>query len=178
MVLIREENLPPCKWLLGRVVKIYMGKDKKLASPYGFRELTTYESTIALHRATRLAWARKRRDWSVKDWKRVVWSDKSRFRLLNADGRLRIWRQAHEAIDPACQVGTLQGHGGLIMVWGVFSWHFLVSLVHIPTSFNAIWYLELLGDYLHPFMLFCYQHGNGVFQQDNCISHMSRFATG
>ncbi|GFX07997.1 DUF5641 domain-containing protein [Trichonephila clavipes] len=23
MVLIREENLPPCKWLLGRVVKIY-----------------------------------------------------------------------------------------------------------------------------------------------------------
>ncbi|GFW03236.1 integrase catalytic domain-containing protein [Trichonephila clavipes] len=30
MVLIREENLPPCKWLLGRVVKIYMGKDKKV----------------------------------------------------------------------------------------------------------------------------------------------------
>ncbi|GFV30301.1 DUF5641 domain-containing protein [Trichonephila clavipes] len=30
MVLIRKENLPPCKWLLGRVVKIYMGKDKKV----------------------------------------------------------------------------------------------------------------------------------------------------
>ncbi|GFS60150.1 integrase catalytic domain-containing protein [Trichonephila clavipes] len=30
MVLIREENLPPCKWLLGRVVKIYIGKDKKV----------------------------------------------------------------------------------------------------------------------------------------------------
>ncbi|GFW79082.1 integrase catalytic domain-containing protein [Trichonephila clavipes] len=29
MVLIRKENLP-CKWLLGRVVKIYMGKDKKV----------------------------------------------------------------------------------------------------------------------------------------------------
>ncbi|GFY13029.1 integrase catalytic domain-containing protein [Trichonephila clavipes] len=29
-VLIREENLPPCKWLLGRVVEIYMGKDKKV----------------------------------------------------------------------------------------------------------------------------------------------------
>ncbi|GFT99496.1 uncharacterized protein TNCV_3239431 [Trichonephila clavipes] len=29
--------------------------------------------------------------------------------------RLRIWRQAHEAIDPACLVGTVQGHGGLIM---------------------------------------------------------------
>ncbi|GFY24612.1 transposable element Tcb2 transposase [Trichonephila clavipes] len=27
-------------------------------------------------------------------------------------------------------------------------------------------------------MLFCYPHGNGVFQQNNCNSHKSRFATG
>ncbi|GFW86545.1 uncharacterized protein TNCV_4333291 [Trichonephila clavipes] len=40
---------------------------------------------------------------------------------------LRIWRQAHEAIDPACQVGNVQGHGGSIMDWGVFSWHCLGS---------------------------------------------------
>ncbi|GFU59611.1 uncharacterized protein TNCV_3185821 [Trichonephila clavipes] len=55
-------------------------------------------------------------DYSVESWKRVIWSDESRFRLLNADGRLRIWRQANEALDPACQVGTVQGHGGLIRV--------------------------------------------------------------
>ncbi|GFV31569.1 hypothetical protein TNCV_4938801 [Trichonephila clavipes] len=35
-------------------------------------------------------------------------------------GRLRIWRQAHEAMDPTCQVGTVPGHGGSIIVWGVF----------------------------------------------------------
>ncbi|GFU01995.1 transposable element Tc1 transposase [Trichonephila clavipes] len=34
---------------------------------------------------------------SPEDLKRVAWIDESRFRLLNADGRLRIWRQAHEA---------------------------------------------------------------------------------
>ncbi|GFT86590.1 transposable element Tc1 transposase [Trichonephila clavipes] len=53
--------------------------------------------------AARLAWAREHRDWSVEFWKRVAGSNESRFRLLNADGRLRIWRQAHGAIDPACQ---------------------------------------------------------------------------
>ncbi|GFV48188.1 uncharacterized protein TNCV_3554671 [Trichonephila clavipes] len=47
------------------------------------------------------------KDWRVEDWKRVAWSDESRFQLLNADGRLRIWRQAHESMDPACQVGTV-----------------------------------------------------------------------
>ncbi|GFX51509.1 HTH_Tnp_Tc3_2 domain-containing protein [Trichonephila clavipes] len=50
----------------------------------------------ARHRAARLAWAREHRDWSVEDWKRVAWSDESRLRLLNADGRLRIWLQVHE----------------------------------------------------------------------------------
>ncbi|GFY26899.1 hypothetical protein TNCV_930401 [Trichonephila clavipes] len=42
------------------------------------------------------------KDWSVEDRKRVAWSDESRFRLLNANGRLRIWCQDHEPIDPAC----------------------------------------------------------------------------
>ncbi|GFX99757.1 uncharacterized protein TNCV_257961 [Trichonephila clavipes] len=56
----------------------------------------------------------------VEDWKRVARSDESRFRLLNANRRLRIWRQAHEAMAIACQVGTVQRLGGSIMVWGTF----------------------------------------------------------
>ncbi|GFU71082.1 epidermal growth factor-like protein 8 [Trichonephila clavipes] len=52
--------------------------------------------TSACHRAVRLAWAKDHRDWS----------DESRFRILNIDGKLGIWRQTHEAMDPACQVGS------------------------------------------------------------------------
>ncbi|GBN61836.1 hypothetical protein AVEN_173397-1 [Araneus ventricosus] len=33
---------------------------------------------------------------------------------------------------------------------------------------------SVLVDHLHPFMLYCHPHGNGVFQQDNCTSHRSR----
>ncbi|GFX91859.1 transposable element Tcb2 transposase [Trichonephila clavipes] len=58
------------------------------------------------------------------------------------------------------------------------AWHSLGSLVGVSTSLNAIWYVELLGDHLHPFMLFCYPNGNRVFQQDNCSSQKSRLATG
>ncbi|GFX11323.1 transposable element Tcb2 transposase [Trichonephila clavipes] len=114
----------------------------------------------------------------VEDRKRVAWSDESRFRLLNADGRLRILRQAHEAMDPACQVGIVQEHGGSIMARGVFSWHCLRCLMRLTTSRNAIWSVVLLGDHLHPLMLFCYPPGNGVFQQENFTSHKSQFATG
>ncbi|GFS78876.1 transposable element Tcb2 transposase [Trichonephila clavipes] len=63
------------------------------------------------------------------------------------------------------------------MVWNIFSWHSLGSLVRIPTSHNGILYVEFLSDHLHPFILVCYPQGNEVFQQDNCTSHMSRLAT-
>ncbi|GFW82428.1 transposable element Tcb2 transposase [Trichonephila clavipes] len=87
------------------------------------RNPSTYESTIVNvhHRDARLAWSRERRDWSAENWKRVTWRDESRFLLLNTDERLRIWRQAYETMDPAGQVGNVQGNGVLIMVWGVFS---------------------------------------------------------
>ncbi|GFS78614.1 transposable element Tcb2 transposase [Trichonephila clavipes] len=74
-------------------------------------------------------------------------------------------------------VGIVQWHGDSIRVRGVFLWHFLGYLVPIPTFLNAIWYVELLGGHLHPLILFCYPHGNGVFQQDNCASHNSQLAT-
>ncbi|GFS53735.1 transposable element Tc1 transposase [Trichonephila clavipes] len=113
----------------------------------------------ARHRAARFAWAREHRDWSVEDWKQVAWSDESRFRLLNADGSLRIWLQDHEAMNTACQVGTIQEHDDSIMVWDVSSWHCLGSLGRVPTSLDAIWNVEFLGDHFHPFMLLCYAHG-------------------
>ncbi|GFV64919.1 transposable element Tcb2 transposase [Trichonephila clavipes] len=50
--------------------------------------------------------------------------------------------------------------------------------MRVPTFLNVIWYVELLGDHPHSFMLLCYTHGNGVFQQDNCTSQKSQLDTG
>ncbi|GFV37735.1 uncharacterized protein TNCV_1001731 [Trichonephila clavipes] len=75
---------------------------------FGSRRPTKVPLLNVCHRTARLAWAREHRDWIVEDWKRVAWSDESRFQLLNADGRLRIWHQAHEAMDPACQNNVSQ----------------------------------------------------------------------
>ncbi|GFY05573.1 transposable element Tcb2 transposase [Trichonephila clavipes] len=79
---------------------------------FGGRQPTRVPLLNARHRVASLAGARGHRDWSVEDWKRVTWSNESRFQLLNADWRLRIWRQDHEDMDPACQVGIVQEHGG------------------------------------------------------------------
>ncbi|GFW31817.1 transposable element Tc1 transposase [Trichonephila clavipes] len=54
---------------------------------------------VLLLNAVRLSRARENRGW-----KQVAWSDESRLQVLNAYGSLRKWRQAHEAMDLACQV--------------------------------------------------------------------------
>ncbi|GFU48107.1 HTH_Tnp_Tc3_2 domain-containing protein [Trichonephila clavipes] len=51
---------------------------------FGNRRSTEVPLLNARHRAARLAWGRELRDI------RVAWGDEPRFRLLNADGRLKI----------------------------------------------------------------------------------------
>ncbi|GBL88685.1 hypothetical protein AVEN_195668-1 [Araneus ventricosus] len=91
---------------------------------FGSRRPTRVPLLNARHRAALLARAREHRERTLEDWERVVWRNESGFRLLHVDGRMTIWRQAHEAMEPACQVGIVQGHGDSIIVWGVFSWQF------------------------------------------------------
>ena len=101
----------------------------------------------------------------------MAWSDESRYQLFRADGRVRVWRRPHEAMDPSCQQGTVQAGGGSILVWGVFTWHELGPLVHLNTSLTGDRYVTLLGDHLQPFMDFMYPHNDGIFQQDNAPCH-------
>ncbi|GFV85259.1 transposable element Tcb2 transposase [Trichonephila clavipes] len=120
----------------------------------GLARPSTYESTIAQCSPSGCTSCLGKRAQRL-ECKRL----ESRFRLLNANERLRIWRQAHEAMGPACRVGTVQGHVASIMAWGVFLWHCLGSLVRVQTYLSAIRYVELLADLLHPLILFCYPHG-------------------
>ncbi|GFX40068.1 HTH_Tnp_Tc3_2 domain-containing protein [Trichonephila clavipes] len=85
------------------------------------RRPTLLPLLTARHKALLLAWARQQQHWTVYDWKHVVWSDESRFQLNLADGRIRVWRQPHESMDPICQQGTVQADGGSVMIWGVCS---------------------------------------------------------
>ncbi|GFV01372.1 transposable element Tc1 transposase [Trichonephila clavipes] len=44
---------------------------------------------------------RPRATWSVTDWRRVIFSDESRFSLSDDDHRTRVWRRTGQRSDPA-----------------------------------------------------------------------------
>jgi len=74
-------------------------------------------SRVAAVRENRLKWCLDRRDWSVRQWKNVIWSDEFRFKIFRSDGPSRVWRGNGKCynIRPSVKHG-----GDGIIVWGGF----------------------------------------------------------
>jgi transposase len=52
------------------------------------------------HIAQRIAFAKKYQNWTVDDWKRVLWSDETKICLHGSDGRRWTWRKPGEMLKP------------------------------------------------------------------------------
>ncbi len=113
----------------------------------------------AKNRKQRLQFAQAHQNWTIEDWKKIAWSDESRFLLQPSDGRVRIWHKAHESMNPSCLVSTVQAAGGVMV-----SWH---TLGHFA-------YLSIVADHVHPFMATVHPSSDGYFQQDNAPCHKAQ----
>jgi transposase len=45
------------------------------------------------HRQIRLKFAHYHENWTVEDWKRVLWSDKTKINWIGSDGKVYVWKQ-------------------------------------------------------------------------------------
>ncbi|GFT71366.1 HTH_Tnp_Tc3_2 domain-containing protein [Trichonephila clavipes] len=70
------------------------------------------------HRQCRLDFCRPRATWSVTDWRRVIFSDESRFSLSDDDHRTRVWRRTGQRSDPAFIVERHTAISQGVTVWG------------------------------------------------------------
>ncbi|GFW48352.1 HTH_Tnp_Tc3_2 domain-containing protein [Trichonephila clavipes] len=70
------------------------------------------------HRQCRLDFCRPRATWSVTDWRRVIFSDESRFSLSADDHRTRVWRRTGQRSDPAFIVERHTAISQGVTVWG------------------------------------------------------------
>ena len=74
------------------------------------------------HRKGRLDQATAHQDWTVDDWKRVIWSDETKINRLGSDGRVWGWKLPGEGLTDRLVQGTQKYGGGSVMVWGCMSW--------------------------------------------------------
>lgn len=72
-------------------------------------------------RDDRLRWCLEHQNWSLEDWKKVIWSDETSVVLLHRRGGYRIWRRSHEAFVRSCIRERWKGSSEF-MFWGCFSY--------------------------------------------------------
>ena len=99
--------------------------------------------------AKRLQWCMNHRDWSLEQWKSVIFSDKSSFTLFPTTGRVYFWRQPKEAFDPDCLHPTLKHGRDSVMTWGTICWKSSGPMISLHGRINSRDYLKNSSDQIH-----------------------------
>jgi transposase len=131
----------------------------------------------ARHRQKRLAFALKYKEWTVEDWKKVIWSDETKINRFGSDGRQWVWKQQGEGLVEKEIQGTVKFGGGNVMVWGCMGWEGVGRLAEVEGRMDANQYVDILEDHLLPSMEdLAIGEEQMIFQQDNDPKHTSKKA--
>ena len=85
------------------------------------------------------------------NWRRIWFSDESRFLLERRDGRQRVYRRRRERFAPNCVRQVDRYGGGSVMVWGAMSYNDRSELVVVQGNLTANRYInQILRPHLLP----------------------------
>ena len=124
-----------------------------------------------LHRHRRRRWCTTVRPWDLANWKRIWFSDESRFLLQRNDGRQRVYRRRNERYAPNCLRQVDHFGGGSVMMWGAISYTGRTDLVLVQGNLTANRYIDQI---LRPHVLPNINRQRQLFQQDNARPHTAR----
>lgn len=127
----------------------------------------------AKNKKARLDFAKKYQHWTASDWRKVFFSDESKFQLFGSDGRKYVRRPIGTRFDVRYQIPTMKHGGGNVKVWGAFSDNGVGPLVEINGNMDATMYRNILQEHMLPFARKNMPKG-WIFQHDNDPKHSSR----
>ena len=123
------------------------------------------------HRQKRLDWARQMTRKGERFWRKVIFSDESRFTLDGPDGLSSYWRDVRR---PGRWHTSRRANGGGVMIWACFSYEGKSQLYFVEGNLDSSKYCTILEQTMLPFLE--NNHTNGaVFQQDNASCHVSEY---
>ena len=129
------------------------------------------------HRRERLDFAIAHKDWTVADWKRLIWSDESKINRFGSDGRKWVWKKPRECLSDRTVNTTLKFGGGSIMIWGCMTWEGVGYLCKIDGKMDQHLYCQILEDDLQATLEhYGWEPEDVIFQQDNDPKHTSKMA--
>ena len=120
-----------------------------------------------------MAWftAHAPRLFPMRQRRRVLFTDESRFTLYCADGRRRVYRHRGERFADACVVERDRFWGGSVMIWGGIAHEIKSQLIIVAGNMTAVMFMD---EILRPVAVPLVQQRNLILQQDNARPHVAR----
>ncbi len=97
-------------------------------------------------RQRRLTWAKEKKNWTVAQWSKVLFSDESKFCISFGNQGPRVWRKGGEAHSPSCMKSSVKFPQS-VMIWGcnVICWCWSIVFfenqrhcTRLPRNFGAL----------------------------------------
>lgn len=112
----------------------------------------------------RLSWAKNHLDWTLDDWKRVVWSDETKIDRFGSDGTRYAKNVKHG--------------GGNIKLWSCILYDGVGFIVRIDENMTGPIYKSILADDLRATIdEYKVNESKMIFQHDNDPKHTSKIVT-
>lgn len=130
------------------------------------------------HSRYRLKFAKRYKDWTVEDWKRVIWSDEAKVVRFSSDGRSWCWFKDGEDLNKRCIKQTFLHGGGSLMIWGCITSHGVGYACKIEGNLDGHLYKSILRDELmQTIKYYKLDKSKVIFQHDNDSKHKSKIVS-
>ncbi len=101
------------------------------------------------HRQKHLTWAKEKKNWTVAQWSKVLFSDDSKFCISFGNQCPRVWRKSGEALNPCCLKSSVKFPQS-VMIWAAMSSAGVGPLCFLKYTVNAVIYQEILKHFMLP----------------------------
>lgn len=129
------------------------------------------------HIKQRLDFALSHQNWTIEDWKSVIWSDETKINRLGSDGCKWVWRRPGDVIRANEIHGTVKFGGRNLMLWGCMTAEGVGYACRIDGRMDSTLYTSILSDELiQTINYYGLDKSRTIFQQDNDPKHTSQAA--
>ncbi len=138
-----------------------------------FRKRATKPLLNQRQRQKHLTWAVEKKNWTVAQWSKVLFSDESKFCISFGNQGPRVWRKSGEAQNPCCLKSSVKFPQS-VMIWAAMSSAGVGPLCFLKSTVNAAIYQEILEHYMLPSADKLYGDADFIFQHDLAPAHTAK----
>ncbi len=138
-----------------------------------FRKRATKPLLNQRQRQKQLTWAVEKKNWTVAQWSKVLFSDESKFCISFGNQGPRVWRKSGEAQNPCCLKSSVKFPQS-VMIWAAMSSAGVGPLCFLKSTVNAAIYQEILEHFMLPSADKLYGDADFIFQQDLAPAHTAK----